>query len=445
MARRSKLAVDASRSVEATALVTALTHEGRGVAHVDGKAVFIDGALPHEEVRFRYRARHRTYDEGQLSEVIVAAPERVTPHCPHFELCGGCSMQHMAPHAQRASKQQILLDNLQRIGQLAPVEVSAPLTGPAWGYRRRARLGAKFVDKKDAMLVGFHEKRSHFLAAIERCDVLHPVFGERIVALRELLRSLDAYKRIPQLEVACGDDASAMIVRHLDELTPHDRERLQHFGQQHQIEIFLQAGGPDSITLLWPEQSRLSYRLPEFDVELQFRPSDFIQVNADINRSMVSQAVQWLELQSHERVLDLFCGLGNFTLPLARRTREVVGVEGERALVSAAQANAVRNDITNAHFYVGDLSRACDDLPWARGQHYDAVLLDPPRVGAEPVLSVVGRSGASRVVYVSCNSATMARDAGILVREHGFELQRVAAMDMFPHTSHSEAMALFKR
>lgn len=433
------------QSVEATATIESLTHEGRGVAHIDGKAVFIDGALPGEEVRFRYRAKHRTYDEGDTVDVINASPDRVAPRCAHFEMCGGCSMQHVSAAAQIQSKQQVLLDNLQRIGHVEPEHIAPPLTAAPWGYRRRARLGAKFVDKKNAMLVGFHEKRSHFLAAIERCEVLHPAFGERIVALRDLLRSLDAYKRIPQLEVACGDDAAAMVVRHLEALTPADRERFVQFGRAHDIEIFLQSGGPDTIHLLWPEQSRLSYRLPEFDVELVFRPTDFVQVNSAINRQMVSQALDWLALQGHERVLDLYCGLGNFTLPLARRARLAIGVEGERKLVQAGEANAARNHITNAQFFVGDLAHPCDDLPWTRGQHYDAVLLDPPRVGAEPVLSVVGRSGASRVVYVSCNPATLARDAGILVRDHGFKLKRAGAMDMFPHTTHTEAMALFER
>lgn len=436
---RKKMPTEAVR-----ATVDTLAHDGRGVAHVDGKATFIEGALPGEEVLFTYVTQRKRYDEGVMTEVIAASPERVTPQCAHFGVCGGCSLQHLRADAQIHIKQRILLDNLRHLAQLAPEEVLPPLTGPHWGYRRRARLGAKFVEKKQAMLVGFREKRSAYLADLQRCEVLHPAVGQRLLALRELLRGLDAYNRIPQIEVAAGDTAVALVFRHLDPMSERDLAALRAFGERHGFYIYLQPGGPDTAAPLWPEDARLRYRLAEFDVELEFRPTDFTQVNGDINGAMVRRALDLLDLQGHERVLDLFCGLGNFTLPIARGAGSVVGVEGDAGLVARARHNAHHNGITNAEFHAADLDAAGAQWPWA-ARPFDKILLDPPRTGALEVVRRIGALGARRVVYVSCNPATFARDAAELVHVHGYRLRRAGVMDMFPHTTHVECIALFER
>lgn len=426
------------------ATIDTLNHDGRGVARIDGKATFIEGGLPGEEVDFTLVARHKRYDEGLVSEVIRAAPERVTPRCIHFGLCGGCSLQHLHAEAQISIKQQILLDDLRRIGGVTPEEILPPLTGPHWGYRRRARLGAKYVEKKSAMLVGFREKRSAYLADLSRCEVLHPQVGQNLVALRELLRGLDAYQRIPQVEVAAGDQAVGLVFRHLDPLSEHDLSALRAFGERRGFYIYLQAAGPDSVTPLWPADPRLSYRLPEFDVELEFRPTDFTQVNGDINGAMIKRALELLDLRGDERVLDLFCGLGNFTLPIARRAAWVTGVEGDAQLVARARDNARRNAIENAEFHAADLSDPLSMWPWA-ARGFDKILLDPPRTGALEVVRRIAKLGAARIVYVSCNPATFARDAAELVQQHGYRLRKVGVMDMFPHTTHVECIALFEQ
>lgn len=441
MSRRNRKAMPADAF---PAHIDTLAHDGRGVAHVNGKATFIEGALPGEVVMFAYVTQRKRYDEGRLTEVVTPAPERVAPLCRHFDVCGGCSLQHLRADAQIHMKQQILLDNLRHIADLAPDEVLPPLTGPHWGYRRRARLGAKFVDKKQAMLVGFREKRSAYLADIERCEVLHPKVGKNLLALRALLRGLDAYNRIPQVEVAAGDESVALVFRHLDALSEHDLTALRVFGQEQGFHIYLQPAGPDSAVPLWPDDARLSYRLNEFDVELEFRPTDFTQVNGDINGAMVRRALELLDPQAHERVLDLFCGLGNFTLPIARRAAHVVGVEGDAKLVARARDNARANAIVNAEFHAADLSDEHSMWPWA-AQPFDKILLDPPRTGAVEVVKRIGGVGARRIVYVSCNPATFARDAAELVRTHAYRLHRAGVMDMFPHTTHVECIALFER
>jgi len=426
------------------AQVDSLAHDGRGVAHVDGKATFIDGALPGEAVSFIYRARHRRYDEGQMVEVVEASPDRVTPRCPHFGVCGGCSLQHVAPAAQIHIKEELLLENLRRIGEVVPEAVLPPLTGPHWAYRRRARLGAKYVEKKQAMLVGFRERRSAFLADIGRCEVLHPAVGENLLSLRELLRGLRAYRHIPQIEVAAGDEAVALVFRHLVPLDDADRDALRAFGERHGFYIYLQPAGPDSVAALWPEEAHLHYRLPTYDVELEFRPTDFTQVNGAMNLLMVEQALDLLEPQPEERVLDLFCGLGNFTLPIARHAAAVVGVEGDPKLVQRATENAARNAIVNTEFHSANLDAPDGLWPWTEAG-FDKILLDPPRTGALEAVRRIGSLGASRIVYVSCNPATLARDAAELVHRHGYGLRSAGVMDMFPHTTHVECMALFEK
>ena len=435
--RRERLPADPVR-----ARIESLSHDGRGVAHVDGKTTFVDGALPGEEIAFLYTARTRRFDEGRVCDIYTASPERVEPRCAHFGLCGGCSLQHMAAERQIFAKQQTLLDNLARIGKVEPQRVLAPLAGPVWGYRNKARLGVKYVKKKGRVLVGFREKRTPYLADIRRCEVLHPAVGERIEALAELIQGLRARERIAQIEVAVGDAATALVVRNLDPLCDGDSEALKAFGRETGLHLYLQPGGPDSVTLLWPEHSQLNYRLPAFGIELQFLPTDFTQVNPAINQPMIEQALALLELDASHRVLDLFCGLGNFTLPIARRAGGVTGIEGDAALVQRARDNARRNAIDNADFHVVDLNEDPGAHAWMQGS-YDRILLDPPRSGAQEMVRHLHKPAPERIVYVSCHPGSLARDAGVLVNELGYTLAAAGVMDMFPHTAHVESMALF--
>lgn len=423
--------------------IDSLEHDGRGVARIDGKILFIEGALPDEDVTFHYTAQHKSYDEGRVSEIIKPSPFRVEPKCIHFELCGGCSLQHMEPTAQINAKQQILIDSFKHIGKVMPETILPPLTASHWGYRRKARLGCKYVIKKEAQFVGFREKRSGFLADLSRCEVLHPAIGEKITDLKVLTRSLEAYDRIAQIEVAIGDTVVALIFRNLDELVSSDVEKLCQFGIDNNIHIYLQPKGPDSVHLIWPESSQLFYRLDEFDLEMLFKPNDFTQVNTDINREMIKRAIDMLDLQPNERVLDLFCGLGNFTLPLARKAEYVVGVEGDEQLVQRGRENAAHNKISNVEFHGADLTKEPHSQPWF-GRGFDKILIDPPRSGAYEIAQHLDGFGASKIVYVSCNPATLARDAGVLV-EKGYKLISAGVMDMFPHTTHVESIALFER
>lgn len=424
------------------ASIESLSHDGRGVTHIDGKAVFVDGALPGEEISFFYTARSRRYDEGRLCEIFSPSADRVEPRCAHFDICGGCSLQHMAADKQILSRQQTLLDNLQRIGKVAPARVLEPLTGPVWGYRHKARLGVKHVIKKGRVLVGFREKRKPFVADIERCEVLHPSVGERIGELAQLVQGMQARARIAQIEVAVGDHATVLVFRNLDPLSQADTDQLVSYARQTGLHIYLQPGGAASIELLWPQRSALAYCLPQFELELCFLPLDFTQVNPFINQLMIRQALELLELQGNECVLDLFCGLGNFTLPISRGSVHVTGVEGEAGLVQRATDNAAGNGVENVTFYVGDLSQDPVGQPWMQ-RKYDRILIDPPRSGAQELVPHLGSLDARRVVYVSCHPGSLARDAGVLVNEQGYRLEAAGVMDMFPHTAHVESMALF--
>lgn len=426
------------------ARIESLTHDGRGVTHIDGKTVFVDGALTGEEVEFQYIARQRRYDEGKTLRVIEASADRVTARCAHFGVCGGCALQHMRETAQIQAKQKTLLDDLERIGHVKPKHVLPALTGPSWGYRRKARLAVKYVIKKERVLVGFREKHSHYLADIANCEVLYPAVAKLLPQLSALVAALSIKEQIPQFEVAVGDNAIALIMRHLAPLSEADRALLAGFAQQHAIHLYLQAKGPDSIELLWPQRSVLSYRLERHNVEFEFRPTLFTQVNAEMNALMVDRALELLDLQPQDQVLDLFCGLGNFTLPIARRAAHGVGVEGDAALVQAARDNAQHNAIANVDYHVSNLNEDVMIYPWAR-KTYDKVLLDPPRSGAHELVQQAALWTAPRVVYVSCNPATLARDAGVLVHERGYRLVSAGVMDMFPHTAHVESIALFQK
>lgn len=423
--------------------IESLAHDGRGVTHVDGKAVFIEGALPGELIGFEYLATHSKFDEGRATDIHQASADRVTPRCPHFGICGGCSLQHMEAGAQIRAKQQVLLDNLQRIGGVVPEDVLPPLTGPVWGYRNKARLGVKYVIKKGRVLVGFRERRAPYVADLVRCEVLHPSVGERINQLATLLGELEGRARIPQIEVAVSDAATALVFRHLDPLSAADQARLQGVAHELQMHVYLQPAGPDTVHALMPVDSILSYNLPEQQVELRFRPNDFTQVNSVINRQMVARVLEMLALDRSDTVLDLFCGLGNFTLPMARLAGSVTGVEGEAGLVDRARDNARLNGLDNIALHVADLAADQRHAAWAGGG-YNKVLLDPPRSGAAGVLDVLGNIHPQRLVYVSCHPGSLARDAGMLVSTYGYRLRAAGVMDMFPHTAHVESIALFE-
>ncbi len=424
--------------------ITDLSHDGRGVAHIEGKAVFVAGALPGERVRAEIRAVRKQFDEASSVEVLVPSRDRVEPLCPHFGVCGGCSLQHMDTRAQIVAKQHTLSENFTRIGQVQPQRWLEPLDGPPWGYRRKARLGVKHVPKKGKTLVGFRETDPRFIADLSRCETLVPQVGHRIEAIAEMMDSLEARARIPQIEVAAGDDRTALVFRNLDPLSESDRARLLAFGAHEGFAIFLQPAGNDSVTPIDGGSEDLRFSLPQFGLEYAFRPLDFIQVNGEMNRKMIPHALSLLKLQPHERVLDLFCGLGNFTLPLAQQSKAVVGVEGDAGLVLRARENAQRNGIGNASFYAADLTTDLRDQPWV-GEGFDALLLDPPRTGADATIPQLPLETVGRIVYVSCHPATLARDAGILVRDHGYQLTAAGVMDMFPHTAHVESIALFEK
>ncbi|HEX9625593.1 MAG TPA: 23S rRNA (uracil(1939)-C(5))-methyltransferase RlmD [Acidiferrobacterales bacterium] len=435
----------------AVARVESLNHDGIGVAHVDGKAVFIDGALPGETVRFRYHDKKRRYDTGGVLEVLAASPDRVVPRCPVFGVCGGCSLQHLASAAQLPAKQQVLRDDLERIGKVEPERWLEPLTGPAWGYRRRARLGARLVEKKGGVLVGFREKRKSYITPLQSCEVLHPRVAALLPALRDLIASLSCPNRVPQIEVAVGDGAeepqAALVFRHLEPFTDADRAALRAFGATHSVQIHLQGGAPDAIEPLWPQPAPpLSYRLPDHDLTLRFQPTDFIQVNGEINRRLVNRALELLAPAPEDRVLDLFCGIGNFTLPLARRAGRVLGLEADAGLVARAWDNARLNGIGNVEFGAADLYAEEGAAPWG-GERFTLWLLDPPRTGAMEAVKHLPDDGGGprRILYVSCNPATLARDSELLVHVKGYRLEAAGALDMFPQTSHVEALALFVR
>jgi 23S rRNA (uracil1939-C5)-methyltransferase len=457
-AARSRRAVS---DLEEIATVAALTHDGEGVVR-EGKAAFIPGALPGERVRFRRTRHRRQHDEAELLEVLEPSPARAAPRCAHFGVCGGCALQHLSPEAQLEVKQTELRDNLERLGKVSPRQWLEPLRGPVWGYRRRARLGAKFVVKKDRVVVGFRERLAPYVAEVQRCEVLAPPVGELIAPLAGMLNSLAIRDKIPQIEVAVGENAVALVLRVLEPPSGEDRTRLSEFAAQHRVRFYLQSAGLDSVRPLegdsgWQDSaadrvpvsgiaaSALRYGLPRFDLHLEFRPTDFVQINAPVNEALVSKAVDLLQLAPTSSVLDLYCGLGNFTLALAREAGRVVGVEGAPELVARARHNAALNNLDNVEFHTADLARAPDPgLPWLQNT-YTHVLLDPPRAGAREVLGSISRLGAARVLYISCHPGSLARDLGVLVHEHGMTLVAAGVLDMFPHTTHVESLALLER
>lgn len=437
--------------------VTKLGHDGRGIAHrEDGKLIFVDGALPGEQVVVKLTNLHKKYDEGRVIEVVTASSDRVEAPCAHFGVCGGCSLQHMSREAQLILKQSVLAEHLQHFGGIVPQEWLPPLVSDNISYRRKARMGVRYVIKKEKLLVGFRERQASFLAELDSCVVMDPRLGLSITAFRELIGGLEARDHIPQIEVAAGDELDgvapvALVFRHMNELSKSDRQALIDFCAERGWQCYLQPGNYDTVHKVWPEDGpdRLAYELPfkvtsgAANLRLAFHPNDFTQVNAEINQRMLPLALDLLDIQPEDRVLDLFCGLGNFTLPLATKAREVVGVEGSQAMVLRGQENASANGLNNVSFYMHDLTKEIASQPWAT-LGFDRVLIDPPRSGALEVLPHIVSLKPKRVVYVSCNPATLARDAGELAKA-GYVLLKAGIMDMFTHTTHVESIAVFEK
>jgi len=429
--------------------ISSLDQEGRGIARIDGKAVFVEGALPGEAVAITYLKKKPTFDLARADAVLKANAARVEPRCKYFGICGGCSQQHFDASAQVAAKQRTLEDALWRLGRVRPAMLLPPIHGPSWHYRHRARLSVRHVVKKGGMLIGFHEKKSSYVADMRSCEVLPRKISDLLPTLRELIGGLSIRDRVPQIELAVGDGEKAahvLVLRILEPLAPQDEVVLREFGEAHGIVFFLQPGGPSTAAPLYGGGPALKYTLPEFDLEFPYSPTEFTQVNPEINRVLVRRAIALVDPRPGERIADFFCGIGNFTLPLAKRCGAAVGIEGSAALVERATQNAAFNGLAGqATFRVANLFAATPESFEALGP-LDKVLIDPPREGAiELVKALPGDGPPERIVYVSCNPATLARDASVLVHDHGYDLAAAGVVNMFPHTSHVESVALFTR
>jgi len=430
--------------------IESLAHDGRGVGRDDeGKVVFVDYALPGEHVRYTPLMHRKSYLFGSTIEVLEESEHRVLPKCEVFGQCGGCVLQHLDAPIQIQYKQQQLLENFKKIGGVQADQLLPPLTGEHWGYRRRARLGAKYVEKKGGMIVGFRERNSSYIQPTEQCYVLYPEVSALLPELRITLEKMSCNNKIPQVEISVADNALVMIVRHLEALLQSDLNVLSSFAQKNNVTLFLQPGNLKSIHPLWPEKPEpLYYYFKDYDIRIEFLPSDFIQVNAEINQKLVKQAIDLLEVNEDDEVLDLFCGVGNFTLPLARYAKRVIGVEGDKALIERAEHNKTLNNLDNVGFYFGDLFKQDMDTEshgeWLE-QRFNKVLIDPPRSGAAEMVKRMGNFKPERIVYVSCSPATLARDAGTLVNEQGYRMTKAGVIDMFPHTAHVESIAVFER
>jgi 23S rRNA (uracil1939-C5)-methyltransferase len=434
------------KAASGIAFIESIDHEGIGVAHVDGKVTFIDGGITGETVAFVRRRSRGNFDLGTVTEVLHESSLRVRPRCEWFGTCGGCAMQHVEASAQVAAKQRVLEDNLARIGKVTPDAMLPPVQGPAWGYRHRARLSVHYVAKKGGVLVGFHERRSSFVADTRSCEILPPAISRLIVPLRELFTGMLLRERLPQIELAVGESVTIFVLRNLEPIGDEDAAKLRAFADAHGIQWWLQPKGPETAYPFYPEISpALDYRLPEFALSLAFRPTEFTQVNTAVNRVLVKRAVDALDPRPGERVGDLFCGLGNFTLAIASRGASVVGVEGSASLVARGEENARRNDLQSLASFM-----ACDLYTDAAGSlatlgPVDKLLIDPPRDGAVEICKALGDGAPTRIVYVSCSPSTLARDAGVLVNVKGYRLEAAGVINMFPHTGHVESLAVFSR
>ncbi|HEU0220393.1 MAG TPA: 23S rRNA (uracil(1939)-C(5))-methyltransferase RlmD [Gallionella sp.] len=427
--------------------IESLDQEGRGIAHADGKVIFIEGALPGERVTYASYRKKPSFEMAQVMDILKPSYMRVEPRCIHFGVCGGCSMQHLEPRAQVAAKQRILEDNLARIGKVEPEAILPPIHGLLWGYRQRARLSVRHVLKKGKTLVGFHEKRSSYVADMSRCEILPPKISKLIPLLAQLIEGLSIRERLPQIEVACGDNVDVLVLRIMEPLTASDEVALRAFADAHAIQLWLQTKGPETVVPFHPPAAPpLTYTLPEFGIEMPFAPIEFTQVNHQLNRVMVHRAIRLLDPQPGERIADFFCGLGNFTLPIARSGAQVLGIEGSAALVKRAAQNAAHNGLSdNTEFRAMNLFEM-DETALVQLGHFDKWLVDPPRDGAMELVKVITPEIAPRrIVYVSCNPATLARDAEVLVQVKGYALKAAGVMNMFPQTSHVESIAVFEK
>lgn len=434
--------------------IESLDNEGRGIAHVDGKVIFIEGALPGELVEFSSYRRKPSYEQATVTKVLRASSQRVVPACPHFGVCGGCALQHLNIAAQTAAKQRVVEDALWHIGRLKPEQIYPPIAGSAWGYRHRARFSARWVAKKGGALIGFREKHSSFVAVMDSCAVLPPVVSALIPKLKQLIALMSEPEHFPQIEVAVGEVQTVLLLRHLSPLSGEDEDHLRRFADAHGVVWFLQSKGPETVALFYPENApSLMYALPDFDLTFLFSPTEFTQVNTGVNRMLVRRAMALLDPQPGERIVDLFCGLGNFTLPIGRLGATVVGIEGSAALVRRAAENAARNGLSGqCSFAEANLFEVTEASFAALGKA-DKLLIDPPREGALALVNALpavssdgqGKLAPWRIVYVSCNPATLARDAGILVNDKGYALKGAGIASMFPHTAHVESIAVFER
>lgn len=430
-----------------TAQIESLSHEGYGIAHVDGKTIFIDGALPFETVTYSSYRKKPTFESAQATSIHNDSFMRVKPKCPHYGVCGGCSLQHMEFGAQVAAKQRVLEDNLQRIGHVAPQSILPAIYGPAWGYRHRARLSAKNVAKKGTVLVGFHEKRSSFIADMSECHILPPHVSAQLPAMRELVKQLSIFDRMPQIELAVGANVTVLVFRNMEEINDADFALFKAYADQWKVQIWLQPKGPDTAYPLYPlDAPKLTYLMPEFNIEMPFKPTEFTQVNHGINRVMVERAVKMLDPQPGERIADMFCGLGNFTLPIARSGASVLGMEGSQQLVERAFESAKHNGLDQlTDFTVANLFDMNPEWLEQLG-HFDKMLIDPPRDGAISLVTAISaENGPKRIIYVSCSPSTLARDANVLVNVKGYTLKSAGIINMFPHTAHVESIAWFEK
>ncbi|MBE0620067.1 MAG: 23S rRNA (uracil(1939)-C(5))-methyltransferase RlmD [Burkholderiales bacterium] len=433
-------------------LIESLDREGRGIARVEGKAIFIEGGLPGETVSYSSYRRKPSYEQATVTAIHEPCAERQEPRCPHFGVCGGCSMQHLEARAQVAAKQRVLEDSLWHIGKLRPETMLRAIHGLTWGYRHRARMSVRLVPKKGGVLVGFHERKSSFIADMTSCEVLPRRISDLLLPLRQLIGGLSNPTRLPQIELAVGEAVTVLVLRILDPLSAADEESLRAFAAQHGIQFWLQTKGPDTAEPFFPTDAPpLYYSLPEFGIQIRFRPTDFTQVNHAVNRILVRQAMALLDPRPGERIADLFCGMGNFSLPIASRGAEVLGVEGNAELVRRAEANARENGLAGrARFATANLFEASNCAMFGgndggAGGGFDKLLIDPPRDGAVEVVKALGEGGPRRIVYVSCDPATLARDAEVLVHAKGYRLTAAGVINMFPHTSHVESIALFEK
>ncbi|HWR96036.1 MAG TPA: 23S rRNA (uracil(1939)-C(5))-methyltransferase RlmD [Arenimonas sp.] len=424
-------------------VIDGLTHDGRGVGRHENKAVFVTGALVGERVLAERTGRNRHFDEAMVVSILEPSPDRIEPKCPHFGVCSGCVLQHLSSEKQVEAKQRTLLDNLQRIGHVQPGAVLPVLTAQAWGYRRKGRFSVRYVEKKGGVLVGFREHDPRFVAQLRQCETVVPELSALITPLAEMIGTLDAKSDIPQVEFIQGDGPIALVFRHFSAFGGEDLDRLRAFEKRHSLQLYLQSGGVQTVVPLTPDPEPLSFTLSGSGIRFRFKPLDFIQVNAKLNEAMIERTLQLLDPKPADVVLDLFCGLGNFTLPLAQAVGEAVGVEGDQALVDRAKENAALNGIANAAFFAADLAQDISAQLW-KTQRFNKILLDPPRAGALEVLKQLNLKGVERIVYVSCHPASLARDAGYLVQERGYRLTYAGAMDMFPQTAHVESIAVFE-